>query len=74
MEIGWQTYQFQPNHIGSYFYHCHRNTFQHLEYGLYGFLIIEPPDAYDPADGKNVGGYPRRTAANLSQFTEFYRI
>ena len=71
MEIGLYTYQFQPNHIGSYFYHCHRNTFQHFEYGLYGFLIIEPPDAYDPSDGKNVGGYPRRTAANLRQFTEF---
>ena len=42
-----------------------------FEYGLYGFLIIEPPDAYDPYDGKNVGGYPRRTAANLRQFTEF---
>ena len=71
MEIGHYTYQFQPNFIGSYFYHCHRNTFQHFEFGLYGFLIIEPPDAYDPSDGKNAGGYPRRTAANLNKFTEF---
>ena len=45
MEIGEYTYQWQPNHIGSYFYHCHRNTIQHFEFGLYGFLIIEPPDA-----------------------------
>jgi len=71
MEIGLYTYQFQPNHIGSYFYHCHRSTIQHFEYGLYGFLIVEPPDAYNPSDGKNVGGYPRRTAANLDKFTEF---
>ena len=71
MEVGEYTYQWQPNHIGSYFYHCHRNTMQHFEYGLYGFLIIEPPDAYDPSDGKNVGGYPRRTAANLENFSEF---
>ncbi|WP_026567014.1 multicopper oxidase domain-containing protein [Bacillus sp. UNC41MFS5] len=71
MEIGTYTYQWQPNHIGSYFYHCHRNTIQHFEFGLYGFLIIEPPDAYDPKDGKNVGGYPRRTAANLVNFPEF---
>ena len=68
MEIGEYTYQWQPNHIGSYFYHCHRNTIQHFEYGLYGFLIIEPPDAFD---GPNAGSYPRRTAANLTKFTEF---
>ena len=68
MEIGLYTYQWQPNFIGSYFYHCHRNTFQHFEYGLYGFLIIEPADAFD---GPNAGGYPRRTAANLEEFTEF---
>ena len=68
MEIGLYTYQWQPNFIGSYFYHCHRNTFQHFEYGLYGFLIIEPPDAFD---GPNAGGYPRRTAANLEEFTGF---
>ncbi|MEH7493704.1 multicopper oxidase domain-containing protein [Neobacillus niacini] len=71
MEVGEYTYQWQPNFIGSYFYHCHRNTVQHFDFGLYGFLIVEPPDAFDPSDGKNVGGYPRRTAANLTQFPEF---
>ena len=71
MEIGEYTYQWQPNHIGSYFYHCHRNTLQHFEFGLYGFLIIEPPDAYT---GPNAGGYPRRTAANLEEFTEFTKF
>lgn len=65
-EFGHYIYQWQPSFIGSYFYHCHRNTVQHFEFGLFGFLIIEPPDAYNAAyDGKNVGGYPRRTAANL---------
>lgn len=46
MEIGSYIYQWQPNFIGSYFYHCHRNTVQHFEFGLLGNLFILPPDAY----------------------------
>ncbi|MBI2851482.1 MAG: carboxypeptidase regulatory-like domain-containing protein [Chloroflexi bacterium] len=77
MEIGQYTYQWQPNFIGFYFYHCHRNTVQHFEFGLFGALVIEPSDAYfativDPnipighcRDGK------RRTAANLTSFPQF---
>ena len=68
-EVGQYTYQWQPNFIGSYFYHCHRNTMQHFEFGLFGFLIIETPDAFDnPGPFGNPGGYPRRTAANLQDF------
>lgn len=69
MELGSYTYQWQPNFIGSYFYHCHRNTMQHFEFGLYGFLIIEPPDAY--ANPATAGIYPRRTAASVAQFKQF---
>jgi len=77
MEIGSYTYQWQPNFMGSYFAHCHRNTVQHFEFGLYFLLLIEPRDAYfatqaNPAipighcrDGK------RRTAANLASFPQF---
>jgi FtsP/CotA-like multicopper oxidase with cupredoxin domain len=72
MELGQYTYQWQPNFIGSYFYHCHRNTMQHFEFGLYGFLIIEPPDAFNfPGEFGNPAGYPRRTAANLAKFPQF---
>lgn len=45
-ELGNYTYQFQPNFIGTYFHHCHRNTVQHFEFGLYGLTIVDPPDAY----------------------------
>lgn len=77
MEIGDYTYQLQPSFIGSYFYHCHRNTMQHFEFGLFGLFLVEPPDAYfatqwDPTipighcrDGK------RRIAANLTGFPQF---
>ncbi|MHC1744573.1 MAG: multicopper oxidase domain-containing protein [Syntrophobacteraceae bacterium] len=46
MEIGSYLYQWQANFTGSYFYHCHRNTMQHFEFGLFGLLLVEPPDAY----------------------------
>lgn len=46
MEIGDYTYQLQPNFIGTYFDHCHRNTVQHFEFGLYELFLIDPPDAF----------------------------
>jgi hypothetical protein len=77
MELGHYVYQWQPNFIGSYFYHCHRNTVQHFEYGLYGFTIIDPPDAYfatqnNPAIPIGAGRDGLfRTAANLTAFPQF---
>jgi FtsP/CotA-like multicopper oxidase with cupredoxin domain len=59
MELGQYIYQFQPNHIGTYFYHCHRNTVQHFEFGLHGLFIVEPPDR------------SKRIAANTTNFPQF---
>jgi len=76
MEIGQYTYQWQPNFIGTYFYHCHRNTVQHFEFGLYGMLLVEPPNAFsndpiNPGEGpRDPLGYPRRMAANLQDFPD----
>jgi hypothetical protein len=76
-EIGHYVYQLQPQFIGTYFAHCHRNTMQHFEFGLYFLIIIEPKDAYFATqfnqaipighcrDGR------RRTAANLTAFPQF---
>jgi hypothetical protein len=86
MEIGHYTYQWQPNFTGFYFYHCHRNTMQHFEFGLFGAMIFETPDAYfasiasTNADGSVVlNKVPigagrdgkRRCAASLATFPQF---
>lgn len=86
MEIGHYIYQWQPNFIGTYFYHCHRNTMQHFEFGLFGLLLIEPPDAYfasiantAPDGTVTLNSIPVgacsdgrfRTAANLANFPQF---
>jgi FtsP/CotA-like multicopper oxidase with cupredoxin domain len=38
------TYRFIAPHAGTYMYHCHVDTVLHYEMGMYGTVIIRPPD------------------------------
>ena len=38
------TYRFVAPHAGTYAYHCHVDTVLHFEIGMYGTVIIRPPD------------------------------
>jgi FtsP/CotA-like multicopper oxidase with cupredoxin domain len=38
------TYRFIAPHAGTYAYHCHVDTVLHFEMGMYGTVIIRPPD------------------------------
>ena len=38
------TYRFVAPHAGTYHYHCHVDTVLHYEMGMYGTVIIRPPN------------------------------
>ncbi len=35
------TYRFQATHAGTYFYHCHVDTIEHLQMGMHGSFIVK---------------------------------
>jgi FtsP/CotA-like multicopper oxidase with cupredoxin domain len=43
------TYTIPANVPGTHFYHCHYQTQQHMEMGMYGIFRVDP-EGYEPAD------------------------
>lgn len=43
-EAGEYTYQWKASQVGFNIYHCHRNTVLHFQMGMFGPIIIDPPD------------------------------
>ena len=37
------TYQWRASRAGTFWYHCHRNAPLHVQMGMFGFVVIDPP-------------------------------
>ncbi|RKP44497.1 hypothetical protein D7Z26_26675 [Cohnella endophytica] len=43
------TYKFTASHAGTYFYHCHVDTVEHLQMGMYGAFVVKAKDGANQA-------------------------
>lgn len=60
MEHGY--YKFKAPHAGTYLYHCHVVSSIHVQAGMYGLIIIHPPDGSKTTWD---GGYPYDISMSL---------
>ncbi|HYF79342.1 MAG TPA: multicopper oxidase domain-containing protein [Symbiobacteriaceae bacterium] len=43
------TYTWTATHAGTYWYHCHVDTIEHLQMGMYGAIVVMPKDGSNRA-------------------------
>lgn len=62
------TYEIEANTPGTHHYHCHYQTQNHLEMGMYGILRVDPVD-YEPPDREyflTLGDWDSRLSAMMA--------
>lgn len=63
-----RTYELQPRHAGTMFYHCHVQPHVHVMMGLQGLFIIEPNRPDNWLQTMNIGaGHVRRPSRSLRE-------
>lgn len=62
------TYTFVAPHAGTYMYHCHVDTVLHLEMGMYGTVIVRPPDGSPTSAWEGGPSFDREYVWHLHTF------
>lgn len=63
------TYTFIAPHAGTYMYYCHVDTVLHVEMGMYGTVIIRPPDGRPTLPGMVAQPLIRNTSGICTPLT-----
>jgi FtsP/CotA-like multicopper oxidase with cupredoxin domain len=60
-------YYFKAPHAGTYLYHCHVGSSIHLQAGMYGLVIVRPPDGNELMNWENGEAYGREFSLLASE-------